>query len=58
MNPRYFAILDMAIVGVPVMGFIIWQLVSITREIKRDAARKDSPESPGHTVGEHRLDDR
>lgn len=64
MNPRWFALLDMAIVGVPAVVFVLWQLVSINREIKRDAAAKressavESPERPGHAIGEHRLDDR
>ena len=57
------ALLDMAIVGVPAVIFIVWQLVSINREIGRDKAAKDaasdeSPESARHPVGEHRLDDR
>ncbi|WP_277967792.1 hypothetical protein [Sphingomonas echinoides] len=53
-----FALMDMAIVGVPTIVFVVWQLVSINREIARDKAKKaDSPESAGHAVGEHRLDD-
>lgn len=57
------ALLDMAIVGVPAVIFIVWQLVSINREIGRDKSKKDaasdeSPESARHPVGEHRLDDR
>jgi hypothetical protein len=63
MPNSYFALLDMAIVGVPTILFVIWQLVSINREIARDKARKDSqaepsPERAGHAIGEHRLDDR
>jgi hypothetical protein len=59
-NPGLVALLDMAIVGVPTVVFIVWQLVSINREIARDKAAKtdDSPEGTGHPVGEHRLDDR
>ncbi len=58
-----FALLDMAIVGVPTILFVIWQLVSVNREIARDKVRKvvppeDSPERAGHAIGEHRLDDR
>ena len=58
-----FALLDMAIVGVPTILFVIWQLVSINREIARDKAQKvvppeESPERAGHPIGEHRLDDR
>ncbi len=62
MPHSYFALLDMAIVGVPTIVFVIWQLVSINREIARDrrekAERDASPERAGHPVGEHRLDDR
>ena len=63
MSGRYFSLFDMAIAGVPVLLFCIWQLISINREIAKDKAKKDLPdsESPngsGHPVGEHRLDDR
>jgi hypothetical protein len=62
MDMKYFSLLDMAIVGVPVFGIGIWQLVSINREIAKDKAAKTSsdpsPESARHPVGEHRLDDR
>ena len=63
MPNSYFALLDMAIVGVPALGWGIWQWVSITREIARDRAAKaapsdESPERTGHAIGEHRLDDR
>lgn len=63
MHNKYFSLLDMAIVGVPVMAIGIWQLISINREIARDKAKRDSadassPESARHPVGEHRLDDR
>lgn len=71
MGNRLFGMMDMAIVGVPVLAFCIWQLVSINREIARD--RKDKspegalperalperalPERSGHPVGEHREDE-
>lgn len=59
MSSKYFSLLDMAIVGVPVLVIGVWQLVSVNREIARDRAAKDaSPERAGHAVGEHRLDDR
>ena len=62
MDMRYFSLMDMAIVGVPAIVFGIWQLVSVNREIARDKAAKaaadPSPERPGHSIGEHRLDDR
>jgi hypothetical protein len=57
-NP-YFSLFDMAICGVPALGIGIWQLVSVNREIGRDKqAPLDSPETSGHPVREHRLDDR
>lgn len=58
MSDHVFGILDMAIVGVVVIGLGLWQLVSINREIARDKARRDSPEGARHAVGEHRQDDR
>lgn len=61
MNARWFSLIDMAIVGVPAIIFVLWQLVSVNRAIARDKAKSPedaSPESSGHPVGEHRLDDR
>ena len=47
MDPSYFSLIDMAIVGIPVSVFCIWQLISINREIARDKAKKAaSPERP------------
>ncbi|MES2022289.1 MAG: hypothetical protein V4460_13425 [Pseudomonadota bacterium] len=61
MRHTAFALLDMAIVGVPALGWGIWQWVSITREIARDRASQNdedpSPGAAGHAIGEHRLDD-
>lgn len=54
MHDKVFAFFDAAIVGVPVIGFCIWQLVSLKREARRDAASK---EAARHAVGEHGLDD-
>ena len=63
MHQSWFSLLDMAIVGVPVAIIGTWQLISVNREIardriKREGAKRDSPEGAGHPVGEHRLDDR
>ena len=58
MSYGYFSLMDMAIVGVPALAIGIWQLVSVNREIARDKAKRESPEGAGHSVGEHRLDDR
>lgn len=65
MNSAYFSFFDMAICGIPALGFGVWQLVSVNREIAKDKAKaalapssspSPSPESAGHAVGEHRLD--
>ncbi len=65
MDSKYFSLMDMAIVAIPALTFGIWQLISINREIAQDNAKKAAspesaplPESSGHPVGEHRLDDR
>ena len=59
MSSSYMSLMDMAIAGIPVVIFCIWQLISVNREIAKDKAKKDaSPESAGHPVGEHRLNDR
>ena len=59
MSGNYFSLMDMAIAGVPVTLFCIWQLISVNRDIAKDKAKKAaSPESAGHPVREHRLDDR
>ena len=63
MNSAYFSMFDMAICGIPAVGFGVWQLISVNREIARDKAAKDnsgpaSGSRAGHPVGEHRLNDR
>ena len=67
MEQKYYSLIEVGFTGAVVLGFAIWQLVSINREIGRDKAKKAdaeadaksvSPESAGHPVGEHRLDDR
>jgi hypothetical protein len=71
-SSSWFSLLDMAIVGIPVFVIGTWQLISVNREIAKDKAKaaerarlaqgsppeSRSPESPGHPVREHRLDDR
>lgn len=63
MSP-YVGLIDLAIVVIPAGIFCVWQLISINREIAKDRAAKEAstdaalPESSGHPVGEHRLDDR
>ena len=44
MNHSYFSMLDMAIVGIPVLAICIWQLISINREIAKDKKPPDPPE--------------
>jgi hypothetical protein len=58
MNQDYYSLIEMAFVGIVVLGIAVWQLVSVNREIKKDRAKRESPERSGHAVGEHRLDDR
>jgi len=41
MSGSYFSLFDMAIAGIPVVAFCIWQLISINREIARDKKPKD-----------------
>lgn len=43
MGSHYFSLFDMAIAGVPVVAFCIWQLVSVSREIDRDRKPPDAP---------------
>lgn len=41
------------------LGFGVWQLWSVNREIAADnAERIERSGDPGHAVGEHELDDR
>ena len=58
MNPDYYSLIELAFVGIVVLGLAIWQLISVNREIRKDKAKRESPEGSGHPVGEHRLDDR
>lgn len=61
MHAAYFSLFDMAICGIPVILFCIWQLISVNREIARDrrkpAPPPPSPQRPGHPIGQHRLND-
>lgn len=41
MENQYFSLLDMAIAGIPVVAFCIWQLVSVNREIRKDRKPPD-----------------
>lgn len=41
MGSQYFSLFDMAIAGIPVVVFCIWQLVSVNREIKKDRKPPD-----------------
>ncbi|WP_448502888.1 hypothetical protein [Sphingomonas sp.] len=56
-DPRYYGLIELLLVGAMAMGLGIWQLVSINRSIARDREKR-SEDSAGHSVGEHRLDDR
>ena len=43
MGNRYFSLFDMAIAGIPALAFGIWQVVSVSREIRKDKKPPDSP---------------
>jgi len=43
MGSRYFSLFDMAIAGIPVLAFCIWQIISVSREIRKDKKPPDSP---------------
>ena len=58
MNNTYFSLFDMAICGIPALGFGVWQLVSVNREIAKDKTKASLPDDARHAVGEHRLNDR
>ncbi len=65
MGNSYFSLFDMAICGAPALAVGIWQLASVSSEIRRDKQSQTGspenaplPESAGHPVREHRLDDR
>lgn len=52
-------IIEMALTGVLVLGFCLYQYVAMTRAIARSKRDRDaSAGGAGHTHGEHRLDDR
>jgi hypothetical protein len=55
---QHFGWIEIAFTGVLAVGFGVWQLWSVNREIAKDKAAKDSTGSAGHPVREHELDDR
>lgn len=51
--------IEVVVVAALALGFGVWQLWSVNREIARDRADKaGSARPPGHAEGEHPLDDR
>jgi len=56
MPEKYYSLIELSFTGAVVLAFIVWQLVSVNREIGRD--KRDSEERARHPVREHRLDDR
>lgn len=58
MIQEHFGWIEMVLVGIFGLGFGVWQLWSVNREIAKDKAAKDSATGAGHPVGEHELDDR
>jgi hypothetical protein len=55
-DPDTYGLIEMGFTGAVVLGFAVWQLVSVNREIAKDRAK--SEDRAGHAIGEHRLDDR
>ena len=43
MGHGWFGYFDMGIVGIPVLVFCVWQLISINREISKDKKPPDEP---------------
>jgi len=63
MNQQHYGWIEIVFSAVIALGFGVWQLVSINREIARDKAAKDksgpaSASGAGHPEGQHDLDDR
>jgi hypothetical protein len=59
MGHHYAGLIELSFSGAVAMGIGIWQYVSVSRDIASDRKKRDiSPESTGHAVGQHRLDDR
>lgn len=54
-DPDYYGLVELTLVGAAALGFGLWQLRSVNRELDRDRKSKDRA---GHPVGEHRQDDR
>ena len=63
-EPRYYGLIELSFSGAVALGIGIWQYLSVSRSIAADKAKRlaqppdASPEGAGHTIGEHRLDDR
>lgn len=58
MKQDYYSVVEMGFTGAAVLGFAFWQLVSISRELRRDRAVRDLSEGARHPVREHLPDDR
>ncbi|CAN5333644.1 hypothetical protein BH10PSE14_BH10PSE14_10270 [soil metagenome] len=56
MPEKYYSLIELSFTGGVVLAFIVWQLISVNREIRRDKSR--SEDGTGHPIGKHRLDDR
>ena len=56
MNSDNLGWIEIMFVGAVALGFGLWQLWSINREIRADSEQKSA--DPGHLVREHPLDDR
>ena len=60
---EHFGWIEIVLVAAVAVGFGLYQLWSVNREIRRDKDRQDLESTrpsvgSGHPVGEHELDDR
>lgn len=52
----YYGWIEIVFTSTVILGFAVWQLWSVNREIKADKEKADA--SARDAVGEHELDDR
>jgi hypothetical protein len=60
-DPDHYGLIEMGFTAAVVLGFGVWQLVSVNREIAKDKLESRAAKSEdraGHAVGEHGLNDR
>lgn len=58
MDMQNFGWIEIVFTAVVALGFGLWQLWSVNREIAKDKEKAEKSAAPGHPEGEHELDDR